>query len=295
MVKVVCLGQNNVDLYLDQKIGYPGGCDFNDCRFARMLGAEAAMITVFGSDPYARHNQEVMDFYQIDYSRSRYYEGETPNALIKLVDGERTFFGHNHGGVNGRHPVELDEEDLKYLEQFDLVISSKGSKIKPQEFEKIYRAGIPIAYDFSNNSPEENIVRITPLCKFAFLSAGMMTKEETKENLVRRHDMGAEYVLASRGREPAVLYDGRRFYEQPSMPVRVVDTLGAGDSFFTAFLIAFLHRFSRKETVTEDGLSDCMRQGAVFAARNCTVYGAAGDGIGFQEYHVPEEGFKPRT
>lgn len=295
MVKIACLGQNNVDLYLDHQIGYPGGCDFNDCRFARMLGAEAVMITVFGNDAYARHNQKVMDFYEIDYSRSRYYEGETPNAIIKIVDGDRVFFGHNHGGVNGKHPVVLEKEDIAYLNDVDLVISSKGSKMKPEEFQKLYDAGIPIAYDFSNNSPQENIEKITPLCKFAFLSAGSMEDGETESLMKERHRMGAQYVLASRGEKPAVLYDGDKFYYQPSMPVRVVDTLGSGDSFFTAFLIAFLYRFPDGEKIEQEGLQDCMRQGAVFAARNCTIYGAAGDGIPFQEEHTQQKDFIPRT
>lgn len=295
MVKIACLGQNNVDLYLDHKIGYPGGCDFNDCRFARMLGAEAVMITVFGSDAYAKHNQEVMDFYQIDYSRSRYYDGETPNALIKLVEGNRTFFGTNGGGVNGKHPIILNEEDIAYLKDVDLVISSKGSKMSPEEFQKLYTAKIPIAYDFSNNSSQENINRITPLCKFVFLSASDLGDKEIKHLMKARHQMGAKYILASRGEKPAVLYDGNQFYFQPPMPVRVVDTLGAGDSFFTAFLIAFLYRFPKGTAVTEEGLKDCMRQGAVFAARNCTVYGAAGDGIPFQKEYEIQKDFIPRT
>ena len=79
------------------------------------------------------------------------------------------------------------------------------------------------------------------------------------------------------------------------MPVRVVDTLGAGDSFFTAFLIAFLYRFPDGEKIEQEGLQDCMRQGAVFAARNCTIYGAAGDGIPFQEEHTQQKDFIPRT
>lgn len=60
-----------------------------------------------------------------------------------------------------------------------------------------------------------------------------------------RHRMGAQYVLASRGEKPAVLYDGDKFYYQPSMPVRVVDTLGAGDSFlllFDSFSVSFSRR-----------------------------------------------------
>ena len=261
LVKIACLGQNNVDLYLEQKIGYPGGCDFNDCRFARMLGAEAMMITVFGSDKYAEHNQKVMDFYQIDYSRSRYYEGETPNALIKLVDGERTFLGHNHGGVNGKHPIELDEDDIEYLKAADLVISSKGSKIKPEEFKKIYEAGIPLAYDFSNNSPEESIEKITPFCKVAFFSAGTISEEVAKAEMKRRYRMGAEYILTTRGKRPALLYDGKTFYKQEPMPTKILDTLGAGDSFFTAFLVALLYRCLEEKNITKYGLQDCLRQG----------------------------------
>ena len=39
-----------------------------------------------------------------------------------------------------------------------------------------------------------------------------------------------------------MLYDGTDFYTQPPKLVEAVDTLGAGDSFAAAFLLAWLKR-----------------------------------------------------
>ena len=56
--------------------------------------------------------------------------------------------------------------------------------------------------------------------------------------------------------------------------VDAVDTLGAGDSFATAFLLAMLEK---------KDIHAAMEAGAEFAAKTCLVNGAFGHGIAFQE------------
>jgi fructokinase len=45
-------------------------------------------------------------------------------------------------------------------------------------------------------------------------------------------------VIVTRGKEGATYYDGDRSYHHPAYPVRVADTVGAGDAFLAAFLAA---------------------------------------------------------
>ena len=40
-------------------------------------------------------------------------------AMVTLEQGDRTFLGSNNGGVTGRHPVRLDEADLRFLEKYE--------------------------------------------------------------------------------------------------------------------------------------------------------------------------------
>ncbi|MFQ8841328.1 MAG: PfkB family carbohydrate kinase [Clostridium fessum] len=66
-------------------------------------------------------------------------------------------------------------------------------------------------------------------------------REEDAEEICTKNDhrAGCPMVIATRGSYGAVLFDGTQFYEQPPHLVEAVDTLGAGDSFATAFLLSF--------------------------------------------------------
>ena len=70
----------------------------------------------------------------------------------------------------------------------------------------------------------------------------------------------------------------KKYYRQIPKPVDAIDTLGAGDSFTTAFLLSLL-----------DGekIETAMEKGAEFAAKTCMVRGAFGYGVPFED---PEPG-----
>ena len=86
--------------------------------------------------------------------------------------------------------------------------------------------------------------------------------------------LGCKLVVATRGSLGSMIYDGNRFYMQPPHKVDAIDTLGAGDSFATAFLLAILDG----KTIPEAG-----EAGAEFASKTCMVNGAFGHGISFEE------------
>ena len=99
-------------------------------------------------------------------------------------------------------------------------------------------------------------------------------------------------VTATRGSKGAVVYDGRRIYRQLPHYVEPVDTMGAGDSFATALLVALLTDLKRTggdlpaagaSGKLEEFLPAALDKAAAFAAETCLTDGAFGHGI-----RVPE-------
>ena len=85
-----------------------------------------------------------------------------------------------------------------------------------------------------------------------------------REKLEKLHRQGPDVVVVTRGSKGSMAYDGREFCLQDVMPCRVVDTMGAGDSFISGFLSARLKRLPLKA---------CMESGAKNAAAVISYHG----------------------
>lgn len=290
MMKVIGIGDNVCDKYVHQMTMYPGGQTLNFTIYARMLGAQAAYMGVFGTDEVAAHVQMTLDNHQVDRSRCRQYEGENGCARVTLVDGDRVFLGSNKGGVLKEHPIELSQEDLEYIKGFQLCHTSNNSYMDGQ-LPRLKEVGIPISYDFSGQwTDEERVAWVAPYVDFAFLSCGSVELERAREICRHLHERGAGMVIATRGSQGAVLYDGRDFCVQSPQLVEAVDTLGAGDSFATAFLLSWLEAVkAHGEELARDAdmrarlLKEALVRASEFSAKTCLVYGAFGEGKPFQE------------
>lgn len=101
------------------------------------------------------------------------------------------------------------------------------------------------------------------------------------EELQRQvYSLGTPYILVTNGTKGQTLYDGKEFYEGKIKLVTAKDTMGAGDSFFTAFVVSLLKqnwkkggRLNRKQI---DAAFAC---GADFSAEICLVDGSFGFGV----------------
>lgn len=277
-VKIACVGLNVVDCYEHQGLAYPGGNEFNVSIFARRLKADSAFIGCFGDDFYSGVNYATALQEGVDLSRCRFYSGEVCGmAAVTLLDGDRVFAGGNDGGVTGRHPVHLEPEDLAYLREFDLAVSDRYSRMPAREFEALHTAGLPLAFDFGDEALDEFTWRVLPLCRYAFFSSAGRTNQEVcrlLEDACRRGCSCAVATLGGKG--AAALVNGQREpVFVPAPETAVVDTMGAGDSFLTAFLL----RACSCGQLTPQALTGAMRAGAAFASRNCTFYGSVGNAV----------------
>ena len=276
-VSVVGFGDNVVDIYKHSNKQYPGGNCVNFAVYAKMFGAKrSAYMGYFGTDVNADHVIEALHNEKIETVKCKKISGENGYSRCKLENGDRVFLDYNEGGVRSRHIYELDEFDIEYLKQFDLVHCGNYCYMESQ-LPKIKEANIPLSFDFSDDSTEEYYMQIAPLVTYAFCSYDG-TDEEVKKHLKKVSDLGPEIVCASRGAKGCMLYCNGKYYEQKAVPIeKVVDTMGAGDSLITTFMVGYTD--ARKKGISQDeAIVASIAEAAKFAAEICQIDGAFGYG-----------------
>lgn len=163
----------------------------------------------------------------VETVKCRQLHGENGYSRITLKDGDREFLDFNDGGIRGKTPYILDRFDLEYMKGFDVVHSGNYS-FTEEELHKIKEAGIPVSFDFSDDSTEEYYEKTAPEVTYAFCSFDG-TEPGGRRASEKDHLHGAEACHGLQRSQGRILYDGRNFYRQPAAPLtEVKDTLGAG-------------------------------------------------------------------
>ena len=276
-VSALGFGDNVVDKYEHIKTMYPGGNCVNFAVYAKMFGAKrSAYMGYFGNDAEAEHVMYALDDIGIETVKCKQLEGENGCARATLVDGDRVFLGSNEGGIRGKTPYVLDRFDLEYIRQFDFVHSGNYCFME-KELPKIHEAGVPISFDFSDDSEDSYYAEVAPTVDYAFCSFDG-TDEEAREHLKKIVSYGPKLAIASRGADGCILYDGQEYYVQKAVPIKeVVDTMGAGDSLITSFMVAYTDHL-KKGITGETAIRESLAAAAEFASKVCGMNGAFGYG-----------------
>ncbi len=272
-MKIIGIGDNVVDKYLHLNKMFPGGNALNIAVYAKQLGESSSYMGVFGTDAAGKHVKNVLKDLDIDISHCRTYQGKNGIAEVNLKDGDRVFVGGNGGGVSKEYPLNLDNDDLEYIDKHDLIHSSCFSFIE-KELPKLADLKTPVSYDFSKNFQDFYLDEVCPHIDYAFLSCGHLAKNKIKELLKDIVARGCSLAVGTMGIKGAILLYNDKFYYQEAHKVNPVDTLGAGDSFITTLLLELMENKEFSEEVIKKGL----KKAAEFASKTCMFYGAFGNG-----------------
>ncbi|CAH1650928.1 MULTISPECIES: fructoselysine 6-kinase [unclassified Chelatococcus] len=276
-LRVIGLGDNVVDRYLNAGVMYPGGNALNFAAYAKMLGADAAFLGTFGTDRAGHHVRATLDVLAIPTTHCRVVEGANGHADVRIVDGNREFVSSNKGGVAREHPFVPAQADLDYLARFALVHTSCYSHLNSQ-LTVLRPACALLSYDFSYRWQVDDLIGpVAPHLDFAALSAGDVGRERAMVALRETVAQGCGLALATLGPEGAIAYNGEDFITVAPKPTEVVDTLGAGDAFITATLLSLVAAGWRRGVRPPAGvIRAALDRGAEFAAQICRVEGAFG-------------------
>lgn len=261
-MRILGVGDNVVDRYLDRGVMFAGGNALNVAVAADRAGAEAAYLGAVGTDRAGELVLASLRAEGVETGRVRIVDGPTAFADVALVQGDRVFIGSDEGISRFR----LGRDDLAYAMTFDLVHTGDCSMLEDQVAD-LGAAASRLSFDFSVRREPEYLGPILPHVEIACFSATDLDEEEALALLAGAVAAGPRLALATRGTEPALLHDGRRSWRQPVVETSVVDTLGAGDSFIGRFLVG---------VVAGEKPAATLQAAAEAAATTCGRYGAFG-------------------
>lgn len=265
-VRLLGLGDNTVDTYVDRGLQFPGGNAVNVAVLARRLGAEAGYLGCIGSDEAGVLLCGALRAEKVDTTRCRVRAGANARAFIGHEGQDRRFL-RSERGVRGEWGP-FDAEDCAYVAGYDLVHSSVYSELG-EALPVVRGAARRLSYDFSERWTDENLAATLPAVDIAFLSYPAASDTECRALLSRCIALGAGMAVVTRGALGSLALSEGRFRAHGISPAPVVDTLGAGDGFIAAFLMAILASLP---------LEAALAAGADHAAQVCGYQGGFGHG-----------------
>lgn len=278
-MKVIALGDNVIDCYRNTGECFPGGNAVNVAVHAARQGAESEYMGNLGTDAFAGVIVRALDTFHVAHDHCRVLEGKTTKICnYEVKDGERSFVDVVTG-PDWAGPMQLNEEDLRYLSGADLIVCSCNAKM-PEQMRAVQELPAVFAYDFGEKEKYRTEEYYDQVCKnmdLAMFSCRPMDTEKFEKFCRPLHERGVIHVLATVGAEGQLLSSGGSIVKRRIRKVVPSDTMGAGDSFLAAFLNTLMELGWRKNRLMpEQALSAALQAGQEAAAKNCMRQGGFG-------------------
>lgn len=217
------------------------GVGFNIAVALKRLGNEVRLATLVGQDDAGRNMRAALEEEGLPQEFIRQTLSATPQAVI-LVD------------PHGRRQIHCDLKDIQdtvypaedwdaFLQNADVVVPCNINFTRPllaeaQNRGKLIATDVHVLDNFDDAYNRDYLAAADIL----FLSHERLpcSPQAAMEELRRRYS--PEIIVVGLGEHGALLSEnGKPFLHQPARPLRpVVNTIGAGDAMFSAFLDQYL-------------------------------------------------------
>ncbi|OXT16169.1 carbohydrate kinase [Bacillus sp. OG2] len=269
---VICIGELIVDFFCTD-IGMEliegrtfekqaGGAPANVCAAIVKLGGSAVFSGKVGEDPFGHFLKKTLDQLKVDTSMLVFDKDHpTTLAFVSLkADGERDFI-FNRGA-----DAYFTENDIQYdrLSSHNILHFGSATALLEGAFQQTYLRlmkeaggqGKFISFDPNYRSGlwkgnRDRFIELAgigvSLAHFVKVSDEELKiisgADNLKDGISVLHDLGANTVAVTLGKEGTMLSNGETIELIPSLPIKSVDSTGAGD----AFVGAALYQFSLEE------------------------------------------------
>lgn len=276
-MKIITIGDNVVDCYIDQGVFYPGGNCVNVAVNSKRNGCEqSAYIGVFGNDDKAEHIKWALSQEGVSFNHSRIMIGKSGQPRVNLTSkGDRVFIGGPKDTVQHLVRLRIAPEDLEYISQFDICHTSCYSSLE-LELPNI-KEHCDVSFDFSDYRDTKYLEMVCPHIKYGFLSGSELSLDEVEKLIEICHSLGTEIVGVTLGAKGALFSNRGKRHRQGIVPVDVLDTMGAGDSFIAGFLTSY---------IKYEDMDKALDYAANCAAKTCTFNGGFGYPMPFTEEYI---------
>jgi len=260
-MKIATVGDNCIDSYADIGKAFPGGNPVNVAVYSVRLGAQASYTGAVGNDRNGQILLKALSSKGVDVSHVRTLPGSTAMTHVSLRNGERVFGDYDEGVLAS---WKLKDEEIEFLREHDIVVSGLWGKIE-HDLGRIGAGGPPIAFDFATKLDDPVLAIALPRVDYAFFAYDGTDERFIKTFLADAVAAGPRLAIVTLGEKGSLAYDGTSYTSYGIVPVEVVDTMGAGDSYIAGFL---------KGILEGSPLRDCMAKGAENASVTLRYNGA---------------------
>ncbi|MGE0003998.1 MAG: carbohydrate kinase [Parvibaculaceae bacterium] len=263
---ILCCGEALIDLIPGATAeGAPafvpkvGGSVFNTAIALGRLGVPAAFFGGLSSDFFGDELRQALHAANVDISLAPVSERYTITAFVKLDGGHARYSFIDEGSAcRMLAPQDLpalpERITTLHLGSFPLAIEPCGSAFEELcrrecrqrvvHFDPNIRPNL-IRDRTAHRQRVERIAAMSDLVKMSDEDLAWMAPGASVEAFARDWlERGARLVVVTRGKDGAIAFTRQFRVETPGLPVKVADTIGAGDTF-TAGLLAAFHRAGR--------------------------------------------------
>ncbi len=227
---------------------------------AARLGAKCAILGAVGDDDYGKFVLADFRRHGIDISGMQVRENATTSLSIVLSDRETEgrSIVYRTGTAEAPAPGTLDERIVTDCEWFFI---SRGSAVCLDAARKAKAAGAKIILDADSydSAIMEHIELIDAFVASEFVYDVLFHDKNFEKNCRTVSEMGTPIVLFTFGRNGCVGYSREGYFEIPAYPVRVADTVGAGDVFHGAFAVGMAEGMTPKEAAQLATAAACIK------------------------------------
>jgi ribokinase len=282
VVKALVIGGINMDLVVqvphlprpgetvmgDGLVRAAGGKGANQAVAAAKLGASVSFVGRVGRDAFGHELTSALR--DADVS-TRWVLGCDQPTGVALIEVDPS--GENSIAVAPGANLELLPEDIpeRAIADADVVVAQLESPLPSVEeaFRLARLAGVPTVLNAAPARPLSgsllsyaDVVVVNEVEAAILLGRPIAAGAEAEAARELRLS-AAQVVVITLGARGAIAVSGDRVVQQPSWPVNVVDTVGAGDAFVGGFVVGF-----------GDGLEHALRLGCAAGALATTKPGA---------------------
>jgi len=303
-MKILCIGEALIDMICtdtgsslskgEHFLKKPGGAPTNVAAAVAALGGEVLLSAKVGADPFGQQLIDVMkDFGVSTEWMVRDKDHFTTFAFVSLMNGGERDFVFNRGADG-----ELSESDLEGIDlnEFSIIHFGSATAFLPGPLQHAYKSLLQMAIDknifisfdpnyrqllWKNNMPTfiEQSRYFMERCHFFKMSdeEAMLITESASVNdaaKILSKKSKATFTITL-GKEGTLLMHKKNKFIVSSIPVKSIDSTGAGD----AFVGAILYQLSNYSLVMIQAMSaedwkNIVANGNKAGARTCEYMGA---------------------
>lgn len=256
---IITIGDNCIDVYSFQNKSYPGGNAVNVAVYLERYGVRVSYIGVIGSDENGEKIIEAMRKQNVNVSQVHVKEGQTAVTYVELKGNDRCFVGYQEGVMAN---FTLSKDDILYVNNHEIVHSGISGHCE-NYFQRFKQSEMITSFDFSDEINSPLVKWLPQFVDYSFFSY-FEDDNFIRDFLIKIQGQGCKVAIATLGDEGSIAFDGREFYKLGTGNAKVVDTMGAGDSFIAGFLYGVLNR---------NLTGRCLEIGTANAARTITYNG----------------------